>query len=229
MDTSTLHMRNTQPEALNLFCLLGMLPGGVSEADLPELWQGDQWLVLTESLRRASLIVERVEEASEGGQGARGKGLRTFRLLPFMNKYAESLLSAFDRGRFHNLCSSWLLVRCMRLFTKVRTEESRGSNLALKEALLQIETNVWASIYRICDFNRDRKASKKLQDEASNHQKELTGYSSAADAYEDVLLRPNRSIMRDTSDVSGDELASNTTFNAAVGVSLGHPANTSKA
>ena len=38
MDTSTLHMRNTQPEALNLFCLLGMLPGGISEVDLPVLW-----------------------------------------------------------------------------------------------------------------------------------------------------------------------------------------------
>ena len=40
-----------------------------------------------------------------------------------MNKYAESLLSAFDRSKFHNQCSSWLLARCMRLFTKVRTEE----------------------------------------------------------------------------------------------------------
>ena len=122
------------------------------------------------------------------------------------------------------------MVKCMRLFTKVRTEESRGSNLALKEALLQIETNVWASIYRICDFNRDRKATKKLQDEVSNHQKELTGYSSAADAYEEVLLtKGNISIMRDNSDVSGDELASNTTFSAAAGVSPNHPANTSEA
>ena len=50
---------------------------------------------------------------------------------------------------------------------------------------------------------------------ASNHQEELTGYSSAADAYEGVLLKPNKSIMRDNSDVSGDELASNTTLNAA--------------
>lgn len=41
MDTSTLHMRQSQPEALNLFCLLGMLPGGVSEVDLPILWQSD--------------------------------------------------------------------------------------------------------------------------------------------------------------------------------------------
>ena len=100
MDTSTLHMRNTQPEALNLFCLLGMLPGGVSESDLPLLWQSDQWLVLTESLRRASLIVERVEMSSL--YSGVSKNLRTFRLLPFMNKYAESLLSTFDRIRFHN-------------------------------------------------------------------------------------------------------------------------------
>ena len=50
-----------------MFCLLGMLPGGISEVDLPILWRSDQWLVLTESLRRASLIVERVEESSIHG------------------------------------------------------------------------------------------------------------------------------------------------------------------
>ena len=63
MDTSTLHMRNTQPEALNLFCLLGMLPGGVSELDLPILWESDRWIVLVECLRRASLIVETMTES----------------------------------------------------------------------------------------------------------------------------------------------------------------------
>ena len=103
MDASTMHMRNTQPEALNLFCLLGMLPGGVSEVDLPIIWQSDKWLMLTESLRRASLIVESTAEVHQFGGGKATKTLRTFRLLPFMNKYAESLLSHFDRERFHKL------------------------------------------------------------------------------------------------------------------------------
>ena len=88
MDTSTLHMRNTQPEALNLFCLLGMLPGGISESELPRLWQSDKCLVLTETLRRASLLVERFEDNFQATPGVSPRGLRVFYLLPFMNKYA---------------------------------------------------------------------------------------------------------------------------------------------
>ena len=114
MDASTMHMRSTCPEALNLFCLLGMLPGGVSEQDLPILWQSDLWLSLTETLRKASLIVESTQEAPKLSKRVKmsqstfekgvkqGKNIRIFRLLPFMNKYAESLLSNFDRNRFHN-------------------------------------------------------------------------------------------------------------------------------
>ena len=80
--------------------------------------------MLTESLRRASLIVERVEVSSLYNGGV--KNLRTFRLLPFMNKYAESLLSTFDRIRFHNQCCTWLLQKIMDIFREIKTEELRG-------------------------------------------------------------------------------------------------------
>lgn len=155
MDTSTMHMRNTDPEALKLFCLLGMLPGGVSELDLPIVWQSEKWLMLTESLRRASLVVESVAEGHQYG-GAVTKSLRTFRLLPFMNKYAESLLSNFDRERFHKQSCQWLLGKVMEIFRNFKTEERRIDNAVFMEMLLQAETNIWTCIYRICDFNRDK-------------------------------------------------------------------------
>lgn len=107
MDTSTLHMRNKEPEALNLFCLLGMLPGGISEIELPVCLQSEKWILLTETLRRASLLVERIEENYQT-LGASARGLRVFYLLPFMNKYAQSLLSTFDRQKIHSLCTIWL-------------------------------------------------------------------------------------------------------------------------
>ena len=58
MDTSTMHMRAHQPEALNLFCLLGMLPGGVCDSDLKVLVESGKWLALTEYLVKASLVVD---------------------------------------------------------------------------------------------------------------------------------------------------------------------------
>ena len=68
----------------------------------------------------------------------------------------------------------------MDIFIQIKTEESRGV-INFADLLMVIETNVWASIYRICDFSRDRLATKKLQEEESQqiHQQALTGYSSA--------------------------------------------------
>ena len=197
MDTSTMHMRAHQPEALNLFCLLGMLPGGVCDSDLKVLVESGKWLALTEYLVKASLVVDQDEKTQ-----------RSYRLLPFMNKYAESLLSPFDRMTFHNKCCLWLLSKVMNIFRRIKTEEAREQSNFVTH-LRQIETNIWACIYRICDFSRDRKASQKLKDqENSQHQHLLTGYSSAADEYEAVLLKSNLSIIQtESSGVSGDEIA----------------------
>ena len=51
----------------------------------------------------------------------------------------------------------------MEIFKRLKTEEARG-NGTLAQTLLQMETNLWACIYRICDYNRDRRATKKLMD-----------------------------------------------------------------
>ena len=73
--------------------------------------------------------------------------------------------------------------------------------------LMQIETNIWTCIYRICDFNRERIEAKQKQDQESQklNQNQLTGYSSAADEFEVVLLQPNMSIINEDSDASGAE------------------------
>jgi hypothetical protein len=34
LDTSIKHMSTNEPKALRLFCLIGLLPGGVTEEDL---------------------------------------------------------------------------------------------------------------------------------------------------------------------------------------------------
>ena len=115
-----------------------------------------------------------------------------------MNKYAESLLSPFDRMSFHSKCCQWLLSKVMKIFRHFKTEEAREqTNLVID--LRKIETNIWACIYRICDFSRDRNASQKLlklkDQENSHHQHHLTGYSSPADEYEVVLLKSNLCII----------------------------------
>jgi len=69
MDASIQHMKRQHPEALELFCLLGLIPGGITEADLTIIWQSDEWINLAELLRKASLLKEKIETSSLGIKG----------------------------------------------------------------------------------------------------------------------------------------------------------------
>ena len=54
-------MKKENERAIDLFCLLGLLPGGVTEKDLDALWGNLDWYVLSELLRKASLLEEKIE------------------------------------------------------------------------------------------------------------------------------------------------------------------------
>jgi hypothetical protein len=57
-------MRKDNEKAIELFCLLGLLPGGITEHDLTSVWGSEEWVVLGEHLRNASLLVEKIENQS---------------------------------------------------------------------------------------------------------------------------------------------------------------------
>jgi len=73
--------------------LAGLLPGGATEEDFIQIWKSEDWLPLKEKLVRASLLVCKVEH-----------GLTKYMLLPFMNKYAEALLSHMELKEMHKKC-----------------------------------------------------------------------------------------------------------------------------
>ncbi len=58
LETSIDCMKSNDPEAVKLFCLIGLLPGGCQEEDLDRLW-GNDWQRYAERLLRASLLVKR--------------------------------------------------------------------------------------------------------------------------------------------------------------------------
>lgn len=64
LDASIQYVRSIQPQAVDLFCLLGLLPGGVTERDLNHLWHekdDKEWYLLVTTLKNYSLLVERIE------------------------------------------------------------------------------------------------------------------------------------------------------------------------
>lgn len=141
-----------------------MLPGGVSEDDLSILWKAGHWMPLIEHLRRASLIVEKTEQ-----DRLNNKSVRKFRLLPFMNKYAESLLNSYDHKTFRDKCCRFLLDKCAFLFTVFHTEAHRLFNNEYRLAILEYEVNIWSVIYRIRDLNKKKDEARQAEQGVSNH------------------------------------------------------------
>jgi len=48
LDTSIINMNAKNPKAVELFCLIGLMPGGVTTDDLKELWALDWFGHVTE-------------------------------------------------------------------------------------------------------------------------------------------------------------------------------------
>ena len=116
-------------------------------------------MTLIEHLRRASLIVEKIENSSIADRA----GVRKFRLLPFMNKYAESLLNSYDHKTFRDKCCRFLLGKCDKLFNVFHTETHRLSNNDYRATILEYEVNIWSVIYRIRDLNRKKDEAEKAE------------------------------------------------------------------
>lgn len=97
-------------EAVKLFGLIGMMPGGLMQDALIELWDNSQWYVLIKELINSNLIKKKQMESFQGenhdskanpaspvpAQAAKGEERvkeqsEQYSMLPFMNKFAESI------------------------------------------------------------------------------------------------------------------------------------------
>lgn len=59
MDISIKQLSDTEPQAIRLFYLIGLLPGGCTQSELDLLWGDGKWLSLAEKLLRSSLLVKK--------------------------------------------------------------------------------------------------------------------------------------------------------------------------
>ena len=77
LDTSIKSMINKNPKAVELFCLIGLMPGGVTEKDLNVLW-GSDWYGYISILMGAQLALKKTNSNET-----------KYTLLPFMNYYSD--------------------------------------------------------------------------------------------------------------------------------------------
>lgn len=118
---------------LNLFSLIGMLPGGVTKDELSQLWGGGDWEVYKEELLNSSLLSYKTDAA----------GATIYSMLPFMSIRANELLDCDPplKAEYHTRCCRLFKGYCRQFYL---APYAKRSSLALKEALVNIESNIWA-------------------------------------------------------------------------------------
>lgn len=79
LEISINNIKKNNMEALDLFMLVGLLPGGIKQPELTDLYGSPAWKPLKDNLIRASLLVYKPAE-------------NMLTLLPFMNTRAYELL-----------------------------------------------------------------------------------------------------------------------------------------
>ena len=145
LELSIKSVQSTTPASLNLFSFIGLLPGGVTDYELTQMWGGTQWMKLKDSLIRASLLIYKTDIS----------GNFIFSMLPFMSVRAYELLQK-DEFLKHSYHIKWC-----KLFKQYWIEfyDSEKTNDDVVK-LISYETNIWAWIYRSLDRNKDIKYEK---------------------------------------------------------------------
>ena len=94
--------------------MIGLLPAGLAEDDLSELWelrksQSNDWVSLVETLKKYSLLVQKEETQSEITYKQ-----QKYYLLPFMCTTAENLLSKFDLEKEQSTIVGFFMKRILK-------------------------------------------------------------------------------------------------------------------
>ena len=124
------YLRERNPEALRLFSLMGLLPGGALSEDLDAVW-GDGWPDLMNALVRYSLIEREVLE-----------GRDYYYPFPFVAAYAERLVEAGDRAGF---CGR-ILKRCGELSEFIYSNLFRENRETARFLFTIHESNIRAAM-----------------------------------------------------------------------------------
>jgi hypothetical protein len=138
MDLSISQLSAADPEAIDLFWLIGLLPGGCTPRELDLLWGSPQWASLAEKLLRASLLVKRSLNDEES----------LFQLFPFMNQYASLNMSGPRKAEDHAKITRHYIELCKALL-------SEGLEKRIRQ-LVAAEDNIWACFYRARDAEAPR-------------------------------------------------------------------------
>ena len=138
LNISINNLQKNAPQALELFKFIGLLPSGVCQTELTELWGDTKWRDYKFQLIRASMLVFHPSE-------------NCLTLLPFMSTRAIELLEEDPEKmkQFHFKCCKFYENFCQKFLNDMETNQYDLHEFVSKEA------NLWACIYRGINRKKD--------------------------------------------------------------------------
>jgi len=140
LELSISRLRDKSREALELFCLIGLLPSGVNKDEISQIWGDKNWSRLKNILIGSSLLIHKYNDGD------------IYYMLPFMSERAWEILEEDPKQRtqFHLKCCALYKNYCYEFYKSEKSIEDI-------EGLASIESNIWACIYRAYERNSQYK------------------------------------------------------------------------
>ena len=171
LEISIKNIKKKNSEALDLFMLIGLLPGGIKQPELTELYGSPAWKPLKENLIRASLLVYKPAE-------------NMLTLLPFMNTRAFELLEEDENKKteFHLKCCKFYKEFCAKYLNQINDKSFKLNEF------VECESNIWACIYRGINRKKDNNEYDE-EEEASGFMMMHSMNDTALNSFQDHFNR----------------------------------------
>lgn len=133
LELSISRIREKNPQSLDLFGLIGLLPSGANKEEITQLWGDKDWKGLKDALVRSSLLIHKSSRDEAD----------VYYMLPFMSERACEILDENKelKNKFHLKCCRLYKNYCFEFYMSEKSIEDI-------EGLASIESNIWACIYR---------------------------------------------------------------------------------
>jgi len=202
LDLSLQYVREKDLDAVRLFGLLGLLPGGIEQIDLDQIW-GSTWIHHASILFRFSLIIKR-----EKGVGL---GPPRYTMYPFMTSYAVDSVALTELLRFKKKVKKHLRNKVMEIFEQV--SDSVVNSAENFDKFRHEEINIKACLKREMEDLKKAGALSEVRDSSNRLNLSLDHIKNISLSKHNSFESPHTSMSKKTNSNNNTKNSGNTTKN----------------
>lgn len=159
---SVSYVTKKNPKAREMFSLIGQMPGGATIECLNEIW-GRDWYDKIVELEEAQLVQLKTEMRF-------GKQEQVYKLLPFMHVFSNIVNDEEMLKNMHISICQYFVKLNKKIFQMIGIQRFCDQQEKFRNTLVKNETNIWAALDRIRDYNL-RNQSEQIEAQMQSERK----------------------------------------------------------